>query len=1033
MKNSLRPLLAALLSALPCSAAETFTLTPMPSNAQVMASGTTWTSPSTRVGLTSSAPYGCATVFVFALPKVAFGDVITSADFSFNLASVKGAGFAFNADLYSLGASSTDAVLTSDYFQGPFGTDANASPLQQAILTASPAMTAGRVHAGAAANAAIASELGLLSSQGVSAGSYYFLRLNPDFTAASSAVSGWNVSLQQDSAPNQPSLTISTAPAPQKGRVLIEYWAGVSGTALIQLTGNGNYPNRPTSREYATSMEIPSGLDQNSGTRLRGIFYPPTSGTYTFAVAGDDDASLRFGADGTPGSAVEIASVTGWTNPRQWDKYPSQQSAGITLQAGKPYYIEALHKQGTGGANLAVGCRPPGATAVTLVPIADVAPYDTGPSYAGGALSARLTRSHPRLMLSPAAIARLKIEVQAAGSTRASWWASVQSQATVLLSSPVLAPAANTSFINSARELQDRVYYLAMDYLLGTDATRRANCLAKIYDELQSAANWGGTNNNTAPGNWALHHVLDVPEIGHAYAIAYDWCHSGWTAAQRSFLASALSDRVLSFALTSYGPPAANHVDGNTNGVIVCNSGFALAAMAVLGEEPSTARAAATLDKALPMLAASSAMAAWGPDGAWVEAPVYWAFAMRYLSALLASLETSAGTCFSLDRAPGVSAAGSLPLYVSGPLKLSFNYSDEDGYDAAKIVLPAQMYLGVKYNQPVFSWFRRQFVSGHPLDLLWFDSRADGGGASPASLGLPTSTYFRNTGIITLRSAWADTNALFAGLKAGYNPRALPYGTVHQQLEIGSFVFDALGVRWALDFGRDNYTAPYWNPWPSNTTPNRWQYYRCRPEGNNTLVVNPGSDGGQSLDGVAPVIDFRSTAIPNLQQAVIDMTDAYARDTQGNPTAVTGAVRGMRFTQATNVARMVAQLQDDVSTNSASPVALNWFMHTKASISLSGGTALLSSGDKRLLLTIRSPAGATFSSMPAQPLPTSSNYSGFPNSALPGPEIQTVGVSKLRIQWNAPAGAQSTRILVDMCPYVNGQTVPLAPTTPVFQ
>jgi hypothetical protein len=48
-------------------------------------------------------------------------------------------------------------------------------------------------------------------------------------------------------------------------------------------------------------MEIPPEIlndnDTNSGTRMRGIFYPPVAGTYTFAVAGDSDAALFIGGD----------------------------------------------------------------------------------------------------------------------------------------------------------------------------------------------------------------------------------------------------------------------------------------------------------------------------------------------------------------------------------------------------------------------------------------------------------------------------------------------------------------------------------------------------------------------------------------------------------------------------------------------------------------------------------------------------------------------------------------------------------------
>ncbi len=54
--------------------------------------------------------------------------------------------------------------------------------------------------------------------------------------------------------------------------------------------------------------------------------------------------------------------MTGWTNSREWNKYSTQQSTTINLVAGQKYYIEVLHKEGTGGDNVAVAWQGPGIT-----------------------------------------------------------------------------------------------------------------------------------------------------------------------------------------------------------------------------------------------------------------------------------------------------------------------------------------------------------------------------------------------------------------------------------------------------------------------------------------------------------------------------------------------------------------------------------------------------------------------------------------------------------------------------------------------
>jgi hypothetical protein len=237
------------------------------------------------------------------------------------------------------------------------------------------------------------------------------------------------------------------------------------------------------------------------------------------------------------------------------------------------------------------------------------------------------------------------------------------------------------------------------------------------------------------------------------------------------------------------------------------------------------------------------------------------------------------------------------------------------------------------------------------------------------------------------------------------------YGSGHEQLEIGGFVFDALGVRWALDLGREDYSVVGSGDDNPADNPDRWQFYRERAEGNNTLDINPSLDGGQSLTANAPVTNFESDS-GGLQQAIIDMTSAYSKTAGGSSTAVTGAKRGMRFVNG------VAQVQDEVTGSSA--VAVNWFMHTGTSINIdpSGKFATLTpaSGTSRLKVMVQSPStGFTLTSMAAVPLGSSPNPVGQnPNS----------GVNKLRI---TVASGTSVTLTVALCPYIQGNTPPTPP------
>ncbi len=124
------------------------------------------------------------------------------------------------------------------------------------------------------------------------------------------------------------------------GTILREYWNNISGTAITNLTSNANYPNNPTGSGQLTSLEGPTNIAENYGSRIRGYLYPPASGAYTFWLASDDNGELWLSTNDSSANATRIAYVNGWTNSREWTKYSSQQSASINLTAGQKYYIE---------------------------------------------------------------------------------------------------------------------------------------------------------------------------------------------------------------------------------------------------------------------------------------------------------------------------------------------------------------------------------------------------------------------------------------------------------------------------------------------------------------------------------------------------------------------------------------------------------------------------------------------------------------------------------------------------------------------
>ena len=143
------------------------------------------------------------------------------------------------------------------------------------------------------------------------------------------------------------------------GTLLCEWWDGIDGSSLSGLYASSDYPNNPSEVDYITAAEGPRDRGDFYGTRLRGYLYPPATGDYTFWIASDGVSQLLLSSDGSVENATVIAEVQDYTNYRQWSKYASQESAAITLAAGKKYYIEVVHVENSGTDCLSVAWNGP--------------------------------------------------------------------------------------------------------------------------------------------------------------------------------------------------------------------------------------------------------------------------------------------------------------------------------------------------------------------------------------------------------------------------------------------------------------------------------------------------------------------------------------------------------------------------------------------------------------------------------------------------------------------------------------------------
>ncbi|HLX60898.1 MAG TPA: dienelactone hydrolase family protein [Planctomycetota bacterium] len=145
----------------------------------------------------------------------------------------------------------------------------------------------------------------------------------------------------------------------KEGSILCQFWRGIGGSNVSDLTNNEDFPDFPSENYYMKEMAIVPNLDDNYGTRLCGFVVPPATGEYTFWIASDDGSELWLSSDETENNRKLIAKVDGFTPFQAWDSQPQQKSKKIKLEAGKHYYIEALHKEGGGDDHVSVGWQLP--------------------------------------------------------------------------------------------------------------------------------------------------------------------------------------------------------------------------------------------------------------------------------------------------------------------------------------------------------------------------------------------------------------------------------------------------------------------------------------------------------------------------------------------------------------------------------------------------------------------------------------------------------------------------------------------------
>lgn len=550
-------------------------------------------------------------------------------------------------------------------------------------------------------------------------------------------------------------------------------------------------------------------------------------------------------------------------------------------------------------------------------------PPEKVPAAAG--LVAQLKPRHPRLLMNDEDFKTLAARVKS-DATLTRWHDEVREDAEKMLtaSMPRHVLPDGKRLLSTSRRVLDDTYTLALLYRLEGD--RRY--LDRLWKELEAVAAFPDFNPK---------HFLDTAEMTHALAVAYDWLYDTWSDSQRATIRRAIVEMGLKPSLETYRKNTWwARVTHNWNQV--CNGGMTMGALAVGDEEPELC--GEILHSAI--LSVPLAIESYAPDGAWGEGPGYWGYATTYNTVMLAGLVSALGTDFGLSTMPGFADTGLFPMYMTGPTGRTFNF--EDSGDRLGRTDP-MFWLAERFDRPEYAWFALRYGRPSAAGMVLYR----GPGKAPASAGLPLGKYFRGVEAAALRSDWTD-QATYVAVQSGSNR------VNHNHLDLGSFVLDAIGERWAVDLGGDDYNLPgYFGG-------QRYNYYRLRAEGHNTLVLNPDKEPDQDPKSETRITRF--AAEKDRSFALADLTPGYAKH-------ASRVERGIALATGGRVL-----VQDEVEASKA--VDLWWFMHTEATPRLEGDErrVVLRQGDRQLVAQILAPAQARFEVRNAEPLPSSPNPEG---------------------------------------------------------
>jgi len=515
-----------------------------------------------------------------------------------------------------------------------------------------------------------------------------------------------------------------------------------------------------------------------------------------------------------------------------------------------------------------------------------------------------------------------------------------------------------------SREALRRIFYLSYAFRMnGQD-----KYFQKAEKEMLAIAEFS---------DWNPSHFLDVAEMTMAMAIGYDWLYTKLPASSRETIRKAIFRLGID---PSLGAQNNSWLRTTNNWNQVCNAGISYGALAVYEDMPELSKM--IIDRAVETIRLP--MGDYAPDGAYPEGYGYWGYGTSFNVMFLSAITKVLKTDYGLSALPGFMATAGYLVHMTGPLKMSFNYAD-NGVNGN--LNPSMFWFASKAGNTPLLWVERGYMESDrsirndrllPAIMVW------GSNIHMSAVQPPEENFWTGKGttpVVLMRTSWTDPNALYVGFKGG------TASSSHAHMDVGSFVMDADGVRWAMDFGPQDYNSLEQRGvdlWNMRQNAQRWEVYRYNNFVHNTLTVN-----GQlhHVNGMAKMDSYSST--PDFMNGISDITTLF----EGQ---LAGCQRGVAI-----VNKQYVVVRDEIKV-AGQEATIQWKMLTSATARVTGrNTIELRKDGKKLKIEVTEPAKVTMKTWSTTP--TNDYDAPNPGTVLVGFEVK------------APAGA-TTALSVKLIP-----------------